>query len=939
MMVAASDRRLIEDYLPVDWLSAEASGEPRTKGHISTLHLWRARRPLVACRAAIYSALVNAPDSAEDRERQGSFLKTLCRWGAPAAVVQEARRRISHDRAVAPRVLDCFAGGGAIPLEALRLGCDAYALDLNPVAFLILKATCEYPQRFGRSLSDDVRRWAERVAERARVATADFYPKIPLPDTHRAAAKAQTVLDRTARAPRTLTPFVFLWARTVPCPNPQCAAVVPLYRQTWLRKKTSGYVALRPIPRPARGRVEFAVIEASSPAGVGFDPSEGMRGTATRCLCCGSAVSAGYVRGYGTDEGFGQQLLCVICVNPFGSGKLYFIDDSWIDEEDGRQRAAEERAKVLEREMGVVTMDAEIPPTGNAGLATGKSYLYGIERFRDAYTPRQRAVLLEWIRQIRIAHQEMLREGVEPHRAEAIAVYLALWMSRLTDRFNGLARWDNTRETVQSFTSMKRIAMTWDYPEVNVFAGSSGSWQAALDYVTAVIEREADAGRPAVVLRGSATGLATAGLEESSFDAVITDPPYYDNESYAELSDTFYVWLQPALQHVFPEHFASQLTPKRQECVAAAYRQGGTKDAAWQHFEGRLAEALGEVRRVLKPDGVLTLVYAHKTTAGWATLINALRDAGFEVTEAWPIETETKSRAAHQGDAALRSSIFIVGRPRLAAQTGSYEGDIAPVLREIASERVRSLWNGGNGLGGADLLMASVGAGLRPYTRFRRVEYANGDEMTPEVFLREVEGVVLRSMLEEIFDLPSAGVASVDHVTRFYVLWRFTYGAAAIDAGEAFVFCYPQNIELDEASGMVGAAPSLVEKNGADVRVRTFAERGACDDLGLPRNGRPAPLIDTLHRTLWLIDNRPADLPIYFKRVRPNEEQLRLVAQALSGPVLTARRTVESGLSEEMSALHKLTANWRGIVDDHGVPRPSTRPMDGQPELPLFGGD
>ena len=413
----------------------------------------------------------------------------------------------------------------------------------------------------------------------------------------------------------------------------------------------------------------------------------------------------------------------------------------------------------------------------------------------------------------------------------------------------------------------------------------------------------------------------------------------YDNESYAELSDTFYVWLQPALQHVFPQHFASQLTPKRQECVAAAYRQGGTKDAAWQHFEGRLAEALGEARRVLKPDGVLTLVYAHKTTAGWATLINALRDAGFEVTEAWPIETETKSRAAHQGDAALRSSIFIVGRPRLSARTGSYEGDVAPVLREIASERVRSLWNGGNGLGGADLLMASVGAGLRPYTRFRRVEYANGDEMTPEVFLREVEGVVLRSMLEEIFDLPSAGVASVDHVTRFYVLWRFTYGAAAIDAGEAFVFCYPQNIELDEASGMVGAAPSLVEKNGADVRVRTFAERGACDDLGLPRNGRPAPLIDTLHRTLWLIDNRPADLPIYFKRVRPNEEQLRLVAQALSGPVLTARRTVESGLSEEMSALHKLTANWRGIVDDHGVPRPSTRPMDGQPELPLFGGD
>ena len=491
-----------------------------------------------------------------------------------------------------PRVLDCFAGGGAIPLEALRLGCDSYALDLNPVAYLILKATCEYPQRFGRDLSGDVRRWAERVAERVRSATADFYPRIPVPDALRSAARDQADLEEAVGSHETLTPFVFLWARTVPCRNPQCGAVVPLYRQTWLRKKSSGYVALRPVPSSDRGRVDFDVVHSSELAELGFDPAEGMRGTATKCLCCDNAVPAKYVRAYGKDVGFGQQLLCIICVNPFGPGKLYFIDHSWVDEEEDRQRAAEVRAMELERELGVVTMDAVIPPTGNAGLATGRSFLYGIERFRDAYTPRQRAVLLEWVRQIRLAHQEMLRKGIAAERAEAITVYLSLWMSRLTDRFNAFARWDNTRETVQSATSMKRIAMTWDYPEVNVFAGSSGSWQSALGYLTAVIEREADAGEPATVVRGSATRLATAGFEESSFDAVITDPPYYDNESYSELSDTFYVWLQPALQHLFPEHFASQLTPKRQECVAAAYRQGGTREAAWRHFEGGLAEAL-----------------------------------------------------------------------------------------------------------------------------------------------------------------------------------------------------------------------------------------------------------------------------------------------------------------------------------------------------------
>ena len=935
--MTTDDRRLIEDYLPVSWLSAEAVGEPRTKGHISTLHLWRARRPLVACRAAVYSALVRAPDSADEREGEDRFLKALCRWGAPQSTVDEARGRIAAAHpAAAPRVLDCFAGGGAIPLEALRLGCDAHALDLNPVAWLILKATCEYPQRYGASLARDVRRWAERIAERVRVATADFYPTIPIPKRLLEGVAGQRTLAGTEPRPRTLTPFVFLWARTVPCPNPQCGAVVPLYRQTWLRQKRSGYVALRPVPRRTRGRVEFSVVESSVLNGLGFDPSEGMRGTATRCLCCRSVVSAKYVRSRGSDEGYGQQLLCVICVNPFGPGKLYFIDDSWVDEEERRQRAAENRAAALERELRVVTLDAVIPPTGNAGLATGKSYLYGIEQFRDAYAPRQRAVLLEWIRQIHLAHREMLDGSMDGGRANAITVYLALWMSRLTDRFNALARWDNTGEKVQSLTSMKRIAMTWDYPEVNVFAGSSGSWQSALDFMTAVIDREAGAGRPATVSRASATRLATAGLAESSFDAVITDPPYYDNESYAELSDTFYVWLQPALQHLFPEHFASQLTPKRLECVAAAYRQGGTKEGAYRHFEDRLAEALAEVRRVLKPEGVLTLVYAHRTTAGWATLVNALRDAGFEVTEAWPVETEAKSRAAHQGDAALRSSIFIVARPRQGTQTGRYEDDVLPMLSEIVSERVRTLWDGGKGMGGADLLMASVGAGLRAYTRYHHVEYANGDEMTPEFFMREVEGAVLETMLKEIFDLPSAGVAAVDPVTRFYVLWRFTYRAAALDAGEAFVFCYPQNVELDEASGMVGDPPALVEKLGTDVRVRTFAERGGDDKLGVPRNGQPAPIIDALHRTLWLLDNDPAGLSGYLRRARPNREQLRLVAQALSGPVLTARQSVDDGLSDEMSSLHKLNANWRVISGDHDLPRPSTR-ESGAGTLPLLG--
>ena len=315
--------------------------------------------------------------------------------------------------------------------------------------------------------------------------------------------------------PRKLTPFVFLWARTVPCPNPQCRAVVPLYRQTWLRKKTSGYVALRPVPRRSRGRVDFSVVEAPVPNHLGFDPSEGMRGTATKCLCCGSAVSAKYVRGHGSEKGFGQQLLCVICVNPFGPGKLYFIDDSWVDDEERRQSAAADRAAALERELRVTTIDADHPADWQCG-SWRPARAISMASSGFATPTRRGSALCSWSGSGRSASptERCWISGMAGGRAEAITVYLALWMSRLTDRFNALARWDNTRETVQSLTSMKRVAMTWDYPEVNVFAGSSGSWQSALDYVTAVIDREASAGRPATVLRGSATRLATAGLAE-----------------------------------------------------------------------------------------------------------------------------------------------------------------------------------------------------------------------------------------------------------------------------------------------------------------------------------------------------------------------------------------------------------------------------------------
>jgi len=689
-----NDRRLIEDFLPVNSVGEAASSEPRTKGHISTLHVWRARRPLVACRAAVYGSLVPAslfiPEKGSDNKKQNlgranaaKFFERLCKYPGNPTVINEAQRNIleahaerlteetgkkitiediEEGRAPRPKVLDMFAGGGAIPIEAARLGCKAYALDLNPVAYLIEICTVTFPQKFGAELADDIETWGKIILERTRQAVSDVLARVPI------VRNQPRVIQRTlgdANEPQSDEHSVvaYYWTRTIPCPNRQCKGSVPLYRQTWLRNKSSGYVALKPVPDMTMRIMRFQVVEARTKSAFGFDPSSGSAGSSTACPFCQTALDGPYVRRYGDEKGFGQQLMCVIVLNPDGPGKLYFVDESLAVIEAEHQAMSVRRAAEIEGELGSSSLDEEIPPTGNAGLATGNSYLYGIRTFRQAFTPRQRYILLTMAREVRRVHQEMLEQGLDQERAKAIATYLGVWISRLTDRCNGLARWDNSGEKIQSLTSLKRFAMTWDFPEVNLFGGGSGDALSQLAFITSVVRQEGQFRNPVKVVRGSAAELP---YDNGTFDAVITDPPYYDNESYSELSDVCYVWLRPTIGFLYPEHFAGQLTPKKKECVAAAYRQGG-KQKARIYYEDCLFESLREAHRVTKRSGILIVVYAHKTTLGWATLVDALRRSGYEVAEAWPLSTETKARVAHQGDAALASSIYwsLVGVKRL----------------------------------------------------------------------------------------------------------------------------------------------------------------------------------------------------------------------------------------------------------------------------------
>jgi putative DNA methylase len=973
-MAKDNDRRLIESFLPIQAISAEASREKSVrKGHISTLHLWWARRPLVACRAAVYGALVPAdrfqPTTGPEERRvslgranAAKFVERLCKYPGDPRVIAEAQRhileahaaRLSHElgkevsaedipegRAPRPKVLDMFAGGGAIPLEALRLGCEAYALDLNPVAHIIELCTLVYPQKYGKpdphakgcakdgtwaGLAEEVRYWGEWVLRKVKAEIGDLYPLIPDPEAPKAKQRlGRSQLEMTGEGFETpgqqelameipegyLVPVAYLWTRTVVCKNPSCKAVVPLVRQTWLCRKKDRYVALKVIAPKGKKQVRFEVVEAQSAEGLGFDPEAGSKGGNATCPWCGTVADSGYVKAEGCAGRIGCQLMAGACARPGAKGKVYLsVDD--VPQGAPDEEAIRGRTGALCERTGVTVPAEPMPEQGTLGFRVQP---YGVKTWGGLFTPRQMLCLLTHVQGVRAAEMEIRRLGYIAEHHQGLVTLLGAMVDKLSDFCSTLCVWNYTggRGVKNSF-GRQALPMTWDFCETSPFNEAGASW-------AAISMLETTAGIVCHVCRGSAAALP---WPDASFEAVVTDPPYYDNVPYADISDFFYVWLKRTIGHLHPEHFASQGTPKKNEAIAEPVRHGGSKRRARDAYEEMMAQSFREARRVLKSDGQIVVVYAHKTTLGWATLVDALRGTGFTVTEAWPLDTEMKSRLRGMDSAALASSIFLVARKRGATEPGSYETQVRPELESIVRERVASLWD--QGITGADLVIAAVGAGLRAFTRYARVEYGNGEEVPAERFLSEVETVVMESILGRLSkEVGSDGgrysLAGVDSATRFYTLWRYTYRAADLDAGEAIIFANGTHVELDGLGGLSAGARALVEKKKGRYRLRDYAERGEDEKLGLPsEDGQPGALVDALHRTLWLLENRPAHLTEFLRQAQPNREQLRLVAQALAGPALKGSEMGEISATGELSALARLTANWRSVMEKEGLP-------------------
>jgi putative DNA methylase len=686
-------------------------------------------------------------------------------------------------------------------------------------------------------------------------------------------------------------------------------------------------------------RVRFEVVEAHSENGLGFDPAAFSKAGNATCPFCGTVADSNYVKAEGCAGRMSQQLMAIVCTRPGRQGKVYLpADPQDRSNQAGPLGDAALRARIAQlcQQTGLTVPNEPIVTDAKNSCWT---HLYGLKTFGDLFTPWQIFCLLSFASAVRKALDPI---SGEPERKKAVGVYLAVLVNRQADYNSTLCSWNNARELIGHTFGRQALPMVWDFAELAPFGEASGSLEGALDWTVGVAEAQAYSGQPAHVARGSATALPWS---DGHFDSVITDPPYYDNVPYADISDFFYVWLRRTIGHLYPEHFASPGTPKKQEAVADATRHGGSKEKARQAYEQMMAQSFAEAHRVLKPAGELVIVYAHKTTLGWATLVDALRRAGFMVTEAWPLDTEMKSRLRGMDSSALASSIFLVARKREgcsadfqsavsrisnppappdahaantadAPPTGSrrysrLETCATPVrppvtgqfeavradLEQIVRERVETLWE--MGISGADLVIACVGAGLRAFTRFARVEHANGEEVPAERFLSEVETVVLETILERLSEdaatkehkehkkeggsmrslrsfVAKTSLSGLDAATRFYVLWRYTYGAVELDAGEAIIFANGTHVELDGPHGLATGADALLE-------------------------------------------HRPPKVPEFLTDCGANAEQLRLVAQALAGPALKGGELAEVSPNAEQAALGKLLTNWQSVVECRAV--------------------
>ena len=782
---ATPKKKLIETSLPLEAINAEASREKSIRhGHPSTLHLYWARRPLAAARAVLFAQLVDDPASRPEefptvkeqdaeRARLHRLLEQLVIWenSNDETLLSQARTEIrKSNNGHLPPVLDPFAGGGAIPLEAQRLGLEAHASDLNPLAVLINKALIEIPPRFGaqppvfpgrsgtrngwsraEGLADDVRMYSERMRDEAQRRIGHIYPKVSGPD-----GAQHTVI-------------AWIWARTVKSPNPANPIDVPLVRSWWLSKRKGNEAWID--AKVVDGEVKYEVRrDANGPTG---DADGTVGRTGGFAVGDRTPISLNYIREQGRAGRMGVHLIAI--VGDGTRGRVYVSPNP-----------EHVSAATVRRPSGAPEGDLPKNPRDF------KTPNYGLTTWTDLFTDRQLVALTALSDLVSETRDRVLQDalaaglpsgdrledggaGAEAY-ADAIATYLALGVSRTTDRSSSLASWDSSNPKVRNTFGRQALPMVWDFAEANVLSTSSGSMQSQFDYICKAIVHTPAA--PA----GFAEQ-ADASTRDYSDLVVSTDPPYYDNIGYSDLSDFFYVWLRRSLTGVHSRTVGTMLTPKSEELVANPYRHDG-KAGAEKFFIDGFNSVFAHIRAGANPDVPLTVYYAYKqqdasgdgtSSTGWHTLLDGLIEAGWEVTATWPMRTETGNRLIASGSNALASSIVLACRPRpLDASATTRRAFVAALKSELPSA-LRTLMQGA--IAPVDLAQAAIGPGISVFSRYSRVREADGSDMSVKDAL-----LLVNATLDEVIGEQES---DFDPDTRFAVKWYRQYGWTQENSGIA----------------------------------------------------------------------------------------------------------------------------------------------------------
>jgi len=897
-------KKLIEVALPLDAINAEAEAEkknPFIKGHPRGIHQWWARRPLAVCRAIIFASLLDDPESEgcpkqlldaidrllpdssgqkSRRERLFDFIGELVKWKNTTNehVLGIARELIqAATGGKPPPVLDPFCGGGSIPLEAQRLGLEAYASELNPVAVLITKALVEIPPKFaGRppvnpdarnqmgqgvtwkgaaGLAADVRWYGKWMRDRAWERIGHLYPKEP---------NGETVI-------------AWLWARTVKCPNPACGAQMPLVRSFWLATKQGKEAWVDPIVDRQAKTVRFEMR-----TGRGTPPEPTKQRAQIYCLICGEHVTEEQLRQQAVKHGLGTVPLATVAEGT--RQRVYLSGTAESPEVNPPQHDG---------------LDA--PLSGNTRWFSPP--IYGLTTFADLFTPRQLVALTTFSDLVGEARALLVEHtGGDGEYADAVVTYLALAISRLAAYCNTICIWHTGSQILIHTFTRQAIQMTWDFAETNALEGIV-NWQTAVGWVADSLASVGEGRAGSTSQLDAASALPSA----PSPPLVCTDPPYHDNIGYADLSDFFYVWLRRTVGRLYPDLFSTVLTPKAQELVATPYRFDGDKRRAEQHFEEGLRKAFALIRQHANVDYPVTLYYAFKqaeeedqgngrlvqASTGWQTMLEGLLRSGFQLVGTWPMRTELV-KALKASINALASSIVLVCRPRPADAPIATRREFLAALRQDLPPALRVLTGHGSThpVSPVDLAQAVIGPGMAVFSSYSRVLEADGSPMSVRTALQ-----LINRAIEDYF---TEQEGELDPDSQFCARWFEQHGLSEGPFGDAETLAKAKNVAVDALKRL-----GLLDAKAGKVRIA-------------PRSGYSAEF-DPAQRprlTIWeacqrlvatLQDEGEADTARLARRLGGLAERARDLAYRLYS--ICDRK----GWAEEAFGYNALVASWPEI--------------------------